>query len=142
MMSSGTRFARGDGWKAYDAYFTVPEGVDTVYVRLVGHGYTDFCVDDVQVEPGIPPPLVKRSKVKGWAKERPVEPMDRGVVAVETPGGVYVGWRLLKDDPAAIASAQNDFDARLRAKPALMEQTRRALDLLEDAVRRAFRPAR
>lgn len=47
-----------------------------------------------------------------------------------------------RDDPAAIAAAQNDFDARLRAKPALMEQTRRALDLLEDAVRRAFRPAR
>ena len=94
--------ARGDGWKAYTAYFVVPDAVDTVYIRIVGGGKTDFWVDDVQVEPGVPPVPVKGPKVNGWARDRPVEPMDRGVVAVETADGVYVGWRLLKDEPAAI----------------------------------------
>ncbi len=98
-----TKAVRGDGWTECKAYFTVPEGVDTVYVRVTGDGKTDFCVDDVQIEPGVPPAPVKGPKVNGWAGERPVEPMDRGVVAVETGDGVYVGWRLLKDDPAMIA---------------------------------------
>jgi len=95
--------ARGEGWKEYKAYFSVPDGVDNVYVRLVGSGKTDLAVDDVRVEPAIRPAPVKGPKVCGWARERPQEPMDRGVVAVETVDGVYVGWRLLKDDPAAIA---------------------------------------
>ena len=94
---------RGDGWKALKAYFTVPEGVDTAFIRIVGAGKTDFWVDDVQVVPGMPPAQIKGPKVAGWAKARPVEPMGRGVVASETRGGVYVSWRLLKDDPADIA---------------------------------------
>jgi len=94
---------RGEGWTACKAYFTVPDEVDTVYIRIVGNGPSDFWVDDVQVEHAAPPEQVKGPKVKGWAEERPVEPLARGVVAFETAGGVYVGWRLLKDDPAAIA---------------------------------------
>ena len=98
-----TASVRGEGWQLCKAYFVVPEGVDTAYIRITGNGKTDFCVDDVQVEPSVPPVPVKGPKVKGWANERPVEPMERGVVAVETERGVYVGWRLLKDDPAGIA---------------------------------------
>ena len=94
---------RGDGWKACKEYFTVPENVDTAYIRIVGSGKSDFWVDDVQVVPGTPPPLVKGPKVNGWAKQRPAEPMGRSVIAMQTPEGTYVGWRLLKDDPADIA---------------------------------------
>ena len=41
--------------------------------------------------------------VDGWAKERREARLDRGVVALRTPHGIYVSWRLLKDDPADIA---------------------------------------
>jgi len=95
--------ARGDGWRGYSAFFTVPEGVDTAFIRIVGAGKSDFWVDDVHVEPGMPPARVRGPKVSGWALRRPVEPMGRGVVAVETAGGVYVNWRLLKEDPADIS---------------------------------------
>ena len=94
---------RGDGWKELKAYFTVPEDVDTAFIRIVGAGQADFWVDDVQVVPGTSPAQIKGPKVNGWAKARPVEPMGRGVSASETQDGVYVSWRLLKDDPAEIA---------------------------------------
>jgi len=35
--------------------------------------------------------------------QRQMERLDRGVVAVQVPGGVYVGWRLLGTDPEDIA---------------------------------------
>jgi rhamnogalacturonan endolyase len=98
-----TSLARGDGWQASRAYFTVPEGVDSAYIRIVGGGRTDFWVDDVQVVPGTPPPQPKRPKVSGWAQSRPVEPMGRGAAAARVGNGVYLSWRLLKDDPADIA---------------------------------------
>jgi hypothetical protein len=38
--------------------------------------------------------------VQGWATERVEEPLDRGLVAMPDRGGrVYLGWRLLRDDP-------------------------------------------
>jgi len=37
--------------------------------------------------------------VRGWAKTRVEEKLDRGVVALPTSKGVYVSWRLLKSDP-------------------------------------------
>jgi rhamnogalacturonan endolyase len=122
--------ARGQGWKEYVAYFTVPESTDTVFIRITGGGKTDFWVDDVQVVPGkfeLPP---KGPKVSGWAKERPVEPMDRGVLAVQTKTGVYVSWRLLKSDPPEIAfdvyRAAGGQRAKLNAAP-----VRQTTDLLD-----------
>ncbi|MCR4859905.1 MAG: silent information regulator protein Sir2 [Bacteroidales bacterium] len=44
-----------------------------------------------------------KPKVKGWAQERVKEPLDRGVVAVKTQEGVYVGWRLLETDDPGVA---------------------------------------
>ena len=98
-----TTLAKGGGWKECTAFFIVPEGVDTAYIRIVGVGKTDFWVDDVQVDAGVPPAEVKGPKVGGWAQARPVEPMGRGVAAMQTVGGVYLSWRLLKDDPADVA---------------------------------------
>ncbi len=98
-----TADARGEGWKAYRMFFTVPEGVDTAYIRVVGAGKTDFWVDDVQVAPGVMTLPPKGPKVSGWAQERPVEQMGRGVSAMQTAEGVQVSWRLLKGDPAEIA---------------------------------------
>lgn len=99
-----SKAARSAEWRQYRSYFKVPEGIDTVYVRLVGGGQTDFWVDEVQVAPGEPPAQVKGPKVAGWARERPVEALGRGVRAAETAGGaVHVGWRLLREDPAEVA---------------------------------------
>ncbi|OGV62783.1 MAG: hypothetical protein A3K19_07605 [Lentisphaerae bacterium RIFOXYB12_FULL_65_16] len=41
--------------------------------------------------------------VQGWATTRLEEELDRGLVALTTPRGAYVSWRLLKSDPAGAA---------------------------------------
>ena len=41
--------------------------------------------------------------VKGALEERPVEKLDRGLVASVTARGTYISWRLLDTDPADIA---------------------------------------
>lgn len=95
---------RRDGWVLCKSYFTVPDGVDTVYVRITGGGKADFLTDDLQIVAETAPALVRGPKVRGWAASRPVEPMDRGVVAVEkADGSVYVGWRLLREDAQNVA---------------------------------------
>ncbi len=46
----------------------------------------------------------RKPKITGFAQTRIEEPLDRGVVAwTNQKGGVYLGWRLLKDDPDSIA---------------------------------------
>jgi rhamnogalacturonan endolyase len=88
------------GWNMQRAYFVVPEGVDTIYVRITGHGKTDALVDELQLVKAPLPIAEKKPKVEGWLGKRPVEPMGRGLVACQVQNGIYIGWRLLKDDPA------------------------------------------
>ena len=45
---------------------------------------------------------IPTKKVEGWATERAVPKVDRGVVALPTDKGVYVSWRLLAEDPAQV----------------------------------------
>jgi len=48
--------------------------------------------------------LSEKPKVNGWATQRIEEKMGRGLVAMRTErGAIYLGWRLLKDDPTDIA---------------------------------------
>ena len=101
-----TQRPRGEGWTLCQGWFTVPEDVDNIYARVVGGGKVDFWVDDVSVVPEASPMVFKGVKVQGWAAslgERPREPMGRGAVAAETAEGVYISWRLLKDDPPDVA---------------------------------------
>jgi len=49
-----------------------------------------------------PPPPVRRP-VRGWATDRVRERLDRGLVAIRTPEGVYLSWRLLTEDPGDVA---------------------------------------
>lgn len=45
-----------------------------------------------------------RPPVQGFAPTRIVESLDRGLIARPMAGGkVYLGWRLLKDDPSSVA---------------------------------------
>ena len=49
-------------------------------------------------------PLYKPGAPLGWAATRIVETLDRGMLAVAADGGhVYLGWRLLENDPAAVS---------------------------------------
>ncbi len=46
------------------------------------------------------PNHVNKPLAQGWATEKLTEKLNRGLVAVETPGKkVYISWRLLKTDP-------------------------------------------
>jgi rhamnogalacturonan endolyase len=58
-------------------------------------------LDTITLSP-TPPPIVK-PKVEGHARARTDETLDRGVVALPCEAGVYVGWRLLRSDPAGVA---------------------------------------
>lgn len=98
-----SRAHQKEGWTFTQSYFTIPDGIDTIYLRLTGQGKTDLLVDDVQIEKASPPALKKGPKVEGWLQTRPIEPMGRGLVALQTQKGTYVTWRLLKDDPADCA---------------------------------------
>ncbi|MBM3859341.1 MAG: hypothetical protein FJ395_06790 [Verrucomicrobia bacterium] len=86
-------------WTQTKGHFTVPEPVTELRLFVTGSGPADVRVDDIALRrermswPTAP-------KVRGWAKQRVEEKLDRGVVAARIPEGVYVGWRLLKSDPA------------------------------------------
>jgi rhamnogalacturonan endolyase len=77
-------------------------------------------------------PLFNPDAVLGWSETRIEERLGRGVVAVAArPGEVYVGWRLLKDDPADLAfnvyrSTEGGPPVRLNAEP--LRQTTDYLD--------------
>lgn len=44
------------------------------------------------------PSHTAKEKVAGWAEERVSEPLNRGLVAIETSKGIYFSWRLLNSD--------------------------------------------
>ncbi|MDP6635778.1 MAG: silent information regulator protein Sir2 [Phycisphaerae bacterium] len=93
-----------DRWTLIRAPVETPDGCDQIYVRFVGDGKTLIWVDDVAIESWKPAPVKPREKVKGYAKTRVVERLDRGLNAL--PVGtkqVYLSWRLLADDPRDIA---------------------------------------
>ncbi len=95
-----------EDWKRVEATCRIPDGCDQIYLRVVGSGKATVWVDDVQLaETHEPPVVVKpKAKVTGYAATRVEEKLDRGMLALPLAGGkVYLGWRLLKTDPADIA---------------------------------------
>jgi len=44
----------------------------------------------------------RSSQVNGFASKRIEEPLNRGVVAIPTPAGAYISWRLLRNDASDI----------------------------------------
>lgn len=88
-------------WTRFDGFFQVPDEVTEVQLHMRGTGRADLLVDDVAMEPGSPAP--KGMKVHGWATTRVKERLNRGVLALRTPQGAYVSWRLLDSDPPATA---------------------------------------
>lgn len=68
-------------------------------------------------------PLYRPGAPLGWAEERIEERLDRGLVAMPLAGGrLYLGWRLLRDDPDDVAfnvyrSAAGGPATKLNARP-------------------------
>ena len=109
--SDGKRIARGVGsahasgrhdWKEVTTAFPVPEGIDALVLNVRGKEAAELWLDDVSLTLGtLPQP--KRIEVAGWASKRVRERLDRGLVALPCPEGVYVSWRLLDTDPTEAA---------------------------------------
>ena len=93
--------------------------VDDRYAHAVspGAGYYD-CIKFMPI-----PPRIAKRPVKGFAKVRVQEPLDRGLIARPAgEGRVYVGWRLLASDPPGAAfnvyrSCDGKPAAKLNAEP-------------------------
>jgi rhamnogalacturonan endolyase len=93
-----------DAWTLIRAPVETPDGCDQIYVRFVGDGKTLAWVDDVAIEPWKLAPVKPRKKVKGYAKTRVAERLDRGLnTSPAGAGKVYLSWRLFADDPDKIA---------------------------------------
>lgn len=99
----------GRDWRPFAGGLLAPE-------LRVTNGVVEFWVDDRFATPGNPgscyfdfatltpsPIPVQKPKVEGHAQRRVEEKLDRGLVALPTREGVYLGWRLLASDPADAA---------------------------------------
>ena len=85
--------------------------------RIIGFVFIIICaIFEIQAQPDIPDThpnygyyqyrnqFYNEDATLGWAEERIEEKLNRGVIAVPLKdGNVYIGWRLLKDDPEDIA---------------------------------------
>lgn len=90
-------------WTRFERGFVAPPGVSSLRLSFTGKLGSDLLIDDVEIRPGQLPYDPPGKLVEGHAKSRVEEKLDRGLVAVRRPEGVYVGWRLLRQDPANIA---------------------------------------
>ncbi len=97
-------------WKKYEKTFVVPYNVNQLQFRVVGEGTGVFELDDLYVRligrkevkiPVLPKPRLKYEPVTGFSNRRIEEKLDRGLVAMRTRDGVYLSWRLLKDDSSS-----------------------------------------
>lgn len=89
-------------WSCLSGYFIVPEEANELSYSVHAYGPAEILIDDLSIEPAALPKVEGR-KVTGWAKTRIAENLDRGVIALRTPQGAYVSWRLLASDPANVA---------------------------------------
>lgn len=93
-----------DQWQVFSGTITIPAGVTHGFIRLIGSGNADVLVDDIQCQyTGKKRPQSVFRQVQGFAKERVAEKLDRGLIAVPTPRGSYLGWRLLPGDAPDLA---------------------------------------
>lgn len=100
----------GKSFRKFSESATIFEGIssDTGFLEFYiancfrhdpgpGSVYLDYFQIMKQREPE------KRPEVRGWAKERVEEHLNRGVIAIPADGGkAYISWRLLREDPADI----------------------------------------
>lgn len=90
-------------WMKFQRGFVVPKGVSSLRIKFLGKHGSDLLIDDVEIRAGRLPYHPVGKRVEGHANRRVEEKLDRGLVAARCAEGVYVGWRLLREDPADIA---------------------------------------
>lgn len=125
-------------WTKFERGFVVPEGVSSLRIRFIGKAGSDLLVDDVEIRPGRLPYHPVGKPVDGHAKRRVEEKLDRGLVAARCEKGVYVGWRLLRDDPpdAAFVLYRKTGDGQLtRVSPKPLAETTDYLDAAPQAAK-------
>ena len=113
---------------------------------VVTNGTLDIWFDDRFSDPSNPGPCYLdtlalqwwplpaiKSPVVGHAKTRVVERIDRGLIAVPCEAGVYVGWRLLRDDPADLGVHVYRSDGGLEPRRLTARPVRDTTDYLDPA---------
>ncbi len=90
-------------WTRFEREFIVPPGVSSLRIAFLGKLGSDLLIDDEEIRPRKLPYHPVGKIVDGHAKTRVEEKLDRAMVAMRSAEGVYVGWRLLRQDPANIA---------------------------------------
>ncbi|MDR0609714.1 MAG: hypothetical protein LBG58_06360 [Planctomycetaceae bacterium] len=89
----------GNDWANVHVYLTIPEGVNNFCPVISAEPNTVFRIGELSIErPSLHNLKQSGKKVNGFAIKRIEEKLDRGLVAVKTVDGVYLSWRLLKDD--------------------------------------------
>ncbi len=131
----GSDSVRGaSDWRKLDARAMVRRNIDEVYVRFTGTGPIRAWVDEVVLERGWPDVAERpqRPPVQGWARERVEEPLDRGLVAMPIEGGrVYLGWRLLRNDPADVGFHVYRWTGRQRPERLTLEPILTTCDFVD-----------
>jgi rhamnogalacturonan endolyase len=120
-------------WTRFEKEFTVPRGVSSLRLAFLGKHGSDLLIDDVEIRPGQLPYQPVGKRVAGNAKNRVEEKMDRGMVAARCDQGVYVGWRMLRQDPANIAFRLYRKAADGRFVPASAVPITKTADLVDTA---------
>lgn len=127
----GTAAAKqGDGWQLAQTWISIPDDVNTIYIRTVGSGPCDYLIDTITTKPGsftLPPP---NPRVAGWARSRPIEKMGRSAIAAPLAEGTLISWRLLDSDLPDIAFDlyRTTGNQRERINPSPIRQTTTFLD--------------
>ncbi|MCY1723064.1 silent information regulator protein Sir2 [Prolixibacteraceae bacterium Z1-6] len=65
--------------------------------------------------PVLKPNHAPKPKVEGWAQMRITENLNRGLVALNLPDGIYLSWRLLESDPENVTF--NVYEEKTDSKP-------------------------
>ncbi|MGD9495380.1 MAG: carbohydrate-binding domain-containing protein, partial [Armatimonadota bacterium] len=120
-------------WTYQQARAKVRRYIDQVYVRFTGSGEVRAWVDDVTLERGWPPVArAPKPPVQGYATERVVESLGRGLVAVPLAGErIYLSWRLLADDPPDVGFHVHRAIGRGRPQRLTDEPITRTCDFID-----------
>ncbi len=103
---SETLFTTHGKWRKVQVIHEIPEDCQEVDIRFVGETPTKAWIDHIQLQTYHFDDIAQKPLVQGFAQIKIKERLDRGLLAKRTDtGDVYIGWRLLENDPADIMFA-------------------------------------